>query len=114
MDPFWFGLLGVTVFCILVFCFGLAVAAGPTGRPGSAAMKRTRKKKTDRQAPSLKQLVAHINPENRPGEVPIGAEVGREAVQWFDCRKRQRRFRCALRAWPVQVPVSYLRRLAEP
>ena len=32
--------------------------------------------------PSLAQLVAQINPQNRYAEVSTGSEVGREAVEW--------------------------------
>ena len=32
--------------------------------------------------PSLAQMVAQITPENRYAEVPVGAEIGREIVEW--------------------------------
>jgi len=32
--------------------------------------------------PTLAQLVSQITPENRYSEIPVGAEVGREAVEW--------------------------------
>ena len=32
--------------------------------------------------PSLAQLVSQITPENRYGEIPLGAEVGKEVVEW--------------------------------
>ncbi len=32
--------------------------------------------------PTLAQLVAQITPENRYGEISIGAEVGKEVVEW--------------------------------
>jgi len=32
--------------------------------------------------PTLAQMVAQITPGNRYEEVPIGAEVGREIVEW--------------------------------
>ncbi|MGA9475633.1 MAG: AbrB/MazE/SpoVT family DNA-binding domain-containing protein [Terriglobales bacterium] len=32
--------------------------------------------------PSLKELVAQITPENRPGEIATGAERGKERVDW--------------------------------
>jgi antitoxin MazE len=32
--------------------------------------------------PTLAQLVAQITPENRYAEIPLGPEVGREAVEW--------------------------------
>ena len=32
--------------------------------------------------PTLAQLVAQITPENRYSEVPTGAEVGKEIVEW--------------------------------
>ena len=34
------------------------------------------------KVPSLAQLVAQITPENRYREVSVGAEVGKEAVEW--------------------------------
>jgi antitoxin MazE len=32
--------------------------------------------------PTLAQLVSQITPENRYTEIAVGAEVGKEAVQW--------------------------------
>jgi antitoxin component of MazEF toxin-antitoxin module len=32
--------------------------------------------------PTLAQMVAQITPENRYAEVPLGAETGREIVEW--------------------------------
>jgi len=32
--------------------------------------------------PTLAQMVAQITPENRYAEVSLGAEVGREVVEW--------------------------------
>ena len=32
--------------------------------------------------PTLAQMVAQITPENRYAEVPLGAEIGREIVDW--------------------------------
>jgi len=32
--------------------------------------------------PTLAQLVSQITPENRYGEISIGAEVGKEVVEW--------------------------------
>jgi antitoxin MazE len=34
------------------------------------------------EIPSLAQLVAQITPENRYAEISLGAEIGREAVEW--------------------------------
>jgi antitoxin MazE len=34
------------------------------------------------EIPSLAQLVAQITPENRYEEISLGAETGREAVEW--------------------------------
>jgi len=34
------------------------------------------------RVPTLVQLVSRITPENRYGEVSVGAEVGREVVEW--------------------------------
>ena len=32
--------------------------------------------------PTLAQMVSQITPENRYAEVPLGAETGREIVEW--------------------------------
>jgi antitoxin MazE len=32
--------------------------------------------------PTLAQLVSQITPENRYAEIPVGAEVGKEVVEW--------------------------------
>jgi antitoxin MazE len=32
--------------------------------------------------PTLAQLVSQISPENRYGEISVGAEIGREVVEW--------------------------------
>jgi antitoxin MazE len=32
--------------------------------------------------PTLEKLVSQITPENRYGEIPAGAEVGKEVVEW--------------------------------
>jgi antitoxin MazE len=32
--------------------------------------------------PTLSELVAQITPENRYSEIPLGPEVGREAIEW--------------------------------
>lgn len=32
--------------------------------------------------PTLAELVARITPDNRYSEVSVGAEIGREAVEW--------------------------------
>jgi antitoxin MazE len=32
--------------------------------------------------PTLTELISQINAENRYGEVPTGAEVGKEVVEW--------------------------------
>ena len=32
--------------------------------------------------PTLVQLISQITPENRYGEISIGAEVGKEVVEW--------------------------------
>ena len=34
------------------------------------------------EIPTLAELVAQITPENRYAEVSVGAEIGREAVEW--------------------------------
>jgi antitoxin MazE len=34
------------------------------------------------EIPTLAQLVAQITPENRYPEIPLGPEIGREAVEW--------------------------------
>jgi antitoxin component of MazEF toxin-antitoxin module len=34
------------------------------------------------EIPTLAQLVAQINPENRYAEIPLGPELGREVVEW--------------------------------
>jgi len=34
------------------------------------------------EVPTLAQLVAQINPENRYAEVSLGPEIGRESVEW--------------------------------
>jgi len=34
------------------------------------------------EVPTLAQLVAQITPENRYAEIPLGVEIGREAVEW--------------------------------
>jgi antitoxin component of MazEF toxin-antitoxin module len=34
------------------------------------------------ELPTLAQLVAQITPENRYAEIPLGPEIGREAVEW--------------------------------
>jgi antitoxin MazE len=34
------------------------------------------------EVPTLAQLVAQITPENRYAEIPLGPEIGREAVEW--------------------------------
>lgn len=32
--------------------------------------------------PTLAQLVSQISPENRYGEISVGAEIGKEVVEW--------------------------------
>ena len=34
------------------------------------------------KVPTLAQLVSQITPENRYAEISVGAEMGREAVEW--------------------------------
>jgi len=34
------------------------------------------------EIPTLAQLVAQSSPENRYPEIPLGPEIGREAVEW--------------------------------
>jgi antitoxin component of MazEF toxin-antitoxin module len=34
------------------------------------------------EIPTLAQLVAQITPENRYAEISLGAQIGREAVEW--------------------------------
>ena len=34
------------------------------------------------RVPSLKELVSRITPENRHGETLVGAEVGKEVIEW--------------------------------
>jgi len=34
------------------------------------------------ETPTLAQLVAQITPENRYAEISLGAQIGREAVEW--------------------------------
>jgi antitoxin MazE len=34
------------------------------------------------EIPTLAQLVAQINPDNRYAEISLGPEIGREAVEW--------------------------------
>ena len=34
------------------------------------------------RVPTLKELVSRITPENRHGETLVGAEVGKEVVEW--------------------------------
>jgi antitoxin MazE len=51
----------------------LEIAVSPNG---AVEIHRTEK------LPTLAQLVAQITPENRYGEVSLGPEIGREAVEW--------------------------------
>ena len=34
------------------------------------------------KVPTLAQLISQITPENRYSEIPAGAEVGKEVVEW--------------------------------
>lgn len=35
-----------------------------------------------KKMPTLTQLVSQITPENRYAELPVGAEVGKEVIEW--------------------------------
>lgn len=53
-------------------------------------MRRVKRKKrplagkprTRRNDLTLKKLVAKITPGNRYAEIPVGAEIGREVIEW--------------------------------